>query len=90
VGEDEGKGASPHAVRYYLDAEGYDVERSEAAEMRGHRLKERGPEPDRARGCWPGLSGSKNCAAVLAGGGLRPNKLPIIMLTARAEESGKR
>lgn len=72
-------------LRYNLDAEGYEVEtvaRGDDAEL---RLKERAPDLVILDWMLPGVSGIELCRRLRA----RPDtrQLPIVMLTARGEES---
>src|SRR6478735_10585976 len=72
-------------LRYNLDAEGYEVEtvaRGDDAEL---RLKERTPDLVILDWMLPGVSGIELCRRLRA----RPDtrQLPIVMLTARGEES---
>src|SRR5204863_4434027 len=72
-------------LRYNLEAEGYEVEtvaRGDEAEI---RLKENAPDLLILDWMLPGLSGIELCRRLRA----RPEtkQLPIIMLTARGEES---
>src|SRR5207253_9775119 len=72
-------------LRYNLDAEGYDVETVGRGDDADTRLKERVPELIVLDWMLPGLSGIELCRRLRA----RPEtrQLPIIMLTARGEES---
>src|SRR5882724_8420432 len=72
-------------LRYNLDAEGYDVETVARADEADTRLKERVPDLIVLDWMLPGLSGIELCRRLRA----RPEtkQLPIIMLTARGEES---
>src|ERR1700737_4581444 len=72
-------------LRYNLDAEGYDVETVARGDDADTRLKERVPDLIVLDWMLPGLSGIELCRRLRA----RPEtrSLPIIMLTARGEES---
>jgi len=72
-------------LRYNLDAEGYDVETVGRGDDADVRLKERVPDLVVLDWMLPGLSGIELCRRLRA----RPEtkSLPIIMLTARGEES---
>ena len=72
-------------LRYNLDAEGYDVETVGRGDDADTRLKERVPDLIVLDWMLPGLSGIELCRRLRA----RPEtrSLPIIMLTARGEES---
>ena len=72
-------------LRYNLDAEGYDVETVARGDDADTRLKERIPDLIVLDWMLPGLSGIELCRRLRA----RPETklLPIIMLTARGEES---
>src|SRR4029450_5891080 len=72
-------------LRYNLDAEGYDVETVARGDEADTRLKERVPDLIVLDWMLPGLSGIELCRRLRA----RPEtrQLPIIMLTARGEES---
>src|SRR6267378_3141332 len=72
-------------LRYNLDAEGYDVETVGRGDDADTRLKERVPDLIVLDWMLPGLSGIELCRRLRA----RPETraLPIIMLTARGEES---
>src|SRR3978361_878775 len=72
-------------VPYNLDAEGYDVETVGRGDDADTRLKERVPDLIVLDWMLPGLSGIELCRRLRA----RPETkaLPIIMLTARGEES---
>src|SRR4030088_2448668 len=74
-------------LRYNLDAEGYDVETVGRGDDADTRLKEHVPDLVVLDWMLPGLSGIELCRRLRA----RPETkaLPIIMLTARAEESGR-
>ena len=72
-------------LRYNLDAEGYEVETVARGDDADTRLKERIPDLVVLDWMLPGLSGIELCRRLRA----RPEtkQLPIIMLTARGEES---
>ena len=72
-------------LRYNLEAEGYDVETVARGDEADIRLKERVPDLVVLDWMLPGLSGIELCRRLRA----RPEtrQLPIIMLTARGEES---
>src|ERR687895_470189 len=72
-------------LRYNLDAEGYNVETVARGDDADTRLKERVPDLIVLDWMLPGLSGIELCRRLRA----RPEtrQLPIIMLTARGEES---
>src|SRR3982074_1367987 len=72
-------------LRYNLDAEGYDVETVARGDDADTRVKERVPDLIVLDWMLPGLSGNEVCGRL----GARPEtrQLPIIMLTARGEES---
>ena len=72
-------------LRYNLDAEGYEVETVGRGDEADTRLKERVPDLVVLDWMLPGLSGIELCRRLRA----RPETmaLPIIMLTARGEES---
>src|SRR6187551_1568313 len=72
-------------LRYNLDAEGYEVETVTRGDEADTRLKERIPDLVVLDWMLPGLSGIELCRRLRA----RPKteRLPIIMLTARGEES---
>src|SRR3954464_13479231 len=72
-------------LRYNLDAEGYEVETVGRGDDADTRLKERIPDLVVLDWMLPGLSGIELCRRLRA----RPEtrQLPIIMLTARGEES---
>src|SRR5512139_1017065 len=74
-------------LRYNLDAEGYEVETVGRGDDADTRLKERVPDLVVLDWMLPGLSGIELCRRLRA----RPEtrQLPIIMLTARGEESEK-
>jgi two-component system phosphate regulon response regulator PhoB len=72
-------------LRYNLEAEGYDVETVTRGDEADLRLKEPAPELVILDWMLPGLSGIELCRRLRS----RPEtrQLPIIMLTARGEES---
>src|SRR5256886_14471699 len=72
-------------LRYNLDAEGYEVETVGRGDDADTRLKERVPDLIVLDWMLPGLSGIELCRRLRA----RPEtrQLPIIMLTARGEET---
>ena len=72
-------------LRYNLDAEGYDVETVMRGDDADTRLKEHVPDLIVLDWMLPGLSGMELCRRLRA----RPEtkQVPIIMLTARGEES---
>src|SRR3974390_658568 len=72
-------------LRYNLEAEGYDVETASRGDEADTRLKESSPDLIVLDWMLPGLSGIELCRRLRA----RPEtrQLPIIMLTARGEES---
>src|SRR5579871_6093852 len=72
-------------LRYNLEAEGYEVETVARGDDADTRLKERVPDLIVLDWMLPGLSGIELCRRLRA----RPEtkQLPIIMLTARGEES---
>ena len=72
-------------LRYNLEAEGYDVETVTRGDEADVRLKEPAPELVILDWMLPGLSGIELCRRLRS----RPEtrQLPIIMLTARGEES---
>src|SRR3974390_3366590 len=72
-------------LRYNLEAEGYDVETASRGDEADTRLKEGSPDLIVLDWMLPGLSGIELCRRLRA----RPEtrQLPIIMLTARGEES---
>jgi two-component system, OmpR family, phosphate regulon response regulator PhoB len=74
-------------LRYNLEAEGYDVDSATRGDEADMRLKERVPDLVVLDWMLPGLSGIELCRRLRA----RPDtrQLPIIMLTARGEESEK-
>src|SRR6202049_3212117 len=72
-------------LRYNLDAEGYDVETVGRGDDADTRLKERVPDLIVLDWMLPGLSGIELCRRLR--GRPEARALPIIMLTARGEES---
>ncbi len=74
-------------LRYNLEAEGYEVETAARGDEADTRLKEHTPDLVVLDWMLPGLSGIELCRRLRA----RPEtrQLPIIMLTARGEESEK-
>jgi two-component system phosphate regulon response regulator PhoB len=72
-------------LRYNLDAEGYDVETVARGDDADIRLKERLPDLVVLDWMLPGLSGIELCRRLRARDDSKG--LPIIMLTARGEES---
>src|SRR5450756_2829376 len=72
-------------LRYKLEAEGYAVETAARGDEADTRLKEMTPDLVVLDWMMPGLSGIELCRRLRA----RPETchLPIIMLTARGEES---
>ena len=72
-------------LRYNLEAEGYDVETIARGDEAATRLREAAPDLVVLDWMLPGLSGIELCRRLRA----RPEtrSLPIIMLTARGEES---
>src|SRR6187397_3395020 len=72
-------------LRYNLEAEGYEVETSARGDEADTRLREASPDLIVLDWMLPGLSGIELCRRLRA----RPESkaLPIIMLTARGEES---
>src|ERR1700759_4954954 len=74
-------------LRYNLDAEGYEVETVGRGDDADTRLKERVPDLIVLDWMLPGLSGIELCRRLRA----RPEtrSLPIIMLTARGEETDR-
>ena len=72
-------------LRYNLEAEGYDVETAARGDEADTKLKEGTPDLIVLDWMLPGLSGIELCRRLRA----RPEtrQLPIIMLTARGEES---
>src|SRR3974390_1066393 len=82
VGDEE---ALPRLLRYKLEAEGYEVETVTRGDDADTRMKERLPDLIVLDWMLPGVSGIELCRRLRA----RPEtkQLPIIMLTARGEES---
>jgi two-component system phosphate regulon response regulator PhoB len=74
-------------LRYNLEAEGYDVETAARGDEADTKLRETTPDLIVLDWMLPGLSGIELCRRLRA----RPEtrQLPIIMLTARGEESEK-
>jgi two-component system phosphate regulon response regulator PhoB len=74
-------------LRYNLEAEGYEVDSVARGDEAETRLKERSPDLLVLDWMLPGLSGIELCRRLRA----RPEtrQLPILMLTARGEESEK-
>src|SRR5664279_862818 len=74
-------------LRYNLEAEGYEVDSAARGDDADTKLKERAPDLVVLDWMLPGLSGIELCRRLRA----RPEtrQLPIIMLTARGEESEK-
>jgi two-component system phosphate regulon response regulator PhoB len=72
-------------LRYNLEAEGYDVETVTRGDEADTRLREKPPDLVVLDWMLPGLSGIELCRRLRARPETRP--LPIIMLTARGEES---
>jgi two-component system phosphate regulon response regulator PhoB len=74
-------------LRYNLEAEGYEVDTAARGDDADTRLKEATPDLVVLDWMLPGLSGIELCRRLRA----RPEtrQLPIIMLTARGEESEK-
>src|SRR6202000_965002 len=72
-------------LRYNLDAEGYDVETVGRGDDADTRLKERVPDLIVLDWMCPGMSGIELCRRLRARADTE--RLPIIMLTARGEES---
>ena len=74
-------------LRYNLEAEGFEVETIDRGDEAELRLRERQPDLLLLDWMLPGVSGIELCRRLRA----RPEtaRLPIIMLTARAEESEK-
>ena len=72
-------------LRYNLESEGYEVEVCDRGDDADTRLKESAPDLLILDWMLPGLSGIELCRRLRA----RPEteRLPIIMLTARGEES---
>lgn len=74
-------------LRYNLEAEGYEVESVTRGDDADVRLKERVPDLVVLDWMLPGLSGIELCRRLRARAETR--QLPIIMLTARGEESDR-
>ncbi|HRO01963.1 MAG TPA: phosphate regulon transcriptional regulator PhoB [Nitrobacter sp.] len=72
-------------LRYNLEAEGYDVEIVDRGDEADTRLRERVPDLVVLDWMLPGVSGIELCRRLRARAETR--ELPIIMLTARGEES---
>ncbi len=74
-------------LRYNLEKEGYEVDSAARGDDADTKLKERAPDLVVLDWMLPGLSGIELCRRMRA----RPEtqQLPIIMLTARGEESEK-
>src|SRR5215471_11455500 len=72
-------------LRYNLEAEGYDVDTSARGDEAEIKLKESPPDLVILDWMLPGLSGIELCRRLRARADTR--QLPIIMLTARGEES---
>ena len=72
-------------LRYNLEAEGYEVETVARGDEADTRLRERAPDLVVLDWMLPGLSGIELCRGCARG--RRRKALPIIMLTARGEES---
>src|SRR5262249_55549649 len=70
-------------LRYNLEAEGYEVDAVARGDDADTRLKETAPDLIVLDWMLPGLSGIELCRRLRA----RPQSVPIIMLTARGEES---
>ena len=81
----EDEEALTEVLRYNLEAEGYEVETVARGDEADVRLKERMPDMVILDWMLPGLSGIELCRRLRT----RPEtrQLPIIMLTARGEES---
>ena len=81
----EDEEALTEVLRYNLEAEGYEVETVARGDEADVRLKERVPDLVLLDWMLPGLSGIELCRRLRT----RPEtrQLPIIMLTARGEES---
>jgi len=81
----EDEEALTEVLRYNLEAEGYEVETVTRGDEADVRLKERVPDLILLDWMLPGLSGIELCRRLRT----RPEtrQLPIIMLTARGEES---
>jgi two-component system phosphate regulon response regulator PhoB len=74
-------------LRYNLEAEGYDVETSARGDEADTKIKEAAPDLIVLDWMLPGLSGIELCRRLRARA--ETKQLPIIMLTARGEESEK-
>ncbi|WP_406856326.1 MULTISPECIES: phosphate regulon transcriptional regulator PhoB [unclassified Alsobacter] len=72
-------------LRYNLEAEGYDVETVARGDEADLRIRERTPDLILLDWMLPGLSGIELCRRLRQRG--ETQRLPIIMLTARGEES---
>jgi two-component system, OmpR family, phosphate regulon response regulator PhoB len=72
-------------LRYNLEAEGYDVESVARGDEADIRIRERTPDLILLDWMLPGLSGIELCRRLRQRG--ETQRLPIIMLTARGEES---
>jgi two-component system phosphate regulon response regulator PhoB len=72
-------------LRYNLESEGYDVETCERGDDADTRLKEQAPDLLILDWMLPGLSGIELCRRLRTRS--TTERLPIIMLTARGEES---
>ena len=72
-------------LRYNLEVEGHEVEAVERGDEADIRLKERVPDLIILDRMLPGLSGIELCRRLRARG--ETKELPVIMLTARGEES---
>ena len=72
-------------LRYNLEAEGFEVETAMRGDDADVRLKERVPDLVILDWMLPGLSGIELCRRLRAR--VETRQLPIIMLTARGEES---
>ncbi len=72
-------------IRYNLESEGYDVDAVERGDEAETRLEESAPDLVLLDWMLPGLSGIELCRRIRSKPEL--NGLPVIMLTARAEES---
>jgi two-component system phosphate regulon response regulator PhoB len=72
-------------LRYNLEAEGYEVETTARGDDAEVRLKERAPDLVVLDWMLPGMSGIELCRRLRAR--TDTERLPIIMLTARGEES---
>jgi two-component system phosphate regulon response regulator PhoB len=81
----EDEEALTEVLRYNLEAEGYEVETAARGDEADARLKERTPDLIILDWMLPGLSGIELCRRLRARSESR--LLPIIMLTARGEES---